>query len=156
MWQCYIVHFPSTWPHTIIHALLPPSLTSSRSLPNPLSHDDTASLAVGGTTVTFYRCKPFVCSLARYSYNPRPVPLSYRTPTCVIDRAHTLTHTHTRLENGKHRCARMGWTHGVHGTTPSLRAPCFFFFFFAPFGFDFGELFFFFWRYFLVNWWLMR
>lgn len=129
MWQCYIVHFPSTWPHTIIHALLPPSLTSSRSLPNPLSHDDTASLAVGGTTVTFYRCKPFVCSLARYSYNPRPVPLSYRTPTCVIDRAHTLTHTHTRLENGKHRCARMGWTHRVHGTTPSLRAPCFFFFF---------------------------
>lgn len=143
MWQCYIVHFPSTWPHTIIHALLPPSLTSSRSLPNPLSHDDTASLAVGGTTVTFYRCKPFVCSLARYSYNPRPVPLSYRTPTCVIDRAHILTHTHTRLENGKHRCARMGWTHGVHGTTPSLRAPCFFFFFCS------------FWIWFWVNWWLM-
>lgn len=102
---------PLPWPHTIIHALLPPSLTSSRSLPNPLSHDDTASLAVGGTTVTFYRCKPFVCSLARYSYNPRPLPLSYRTPTCVIDRAHTLTRAHARLENGKHRCMRMGWTH---------------------------------------------
>lgn len=103
--------FPLYHGHTPSSTLssLPPSLTSSRSLPNPLSRHDTASLAVGGTTVTFYRCKPFVCSLARYSYNPRPLPLSYRTPTCVIDRAHTLTHARTRarLENGKRGCARV-------------------------------------------------
>lgn len=120
--------FPLYHGHTPSSTLssLPPSLTSSRSLPNPLSRHDTASLAVGGTTVTFYRCKPFVCSLARYSYNPRPLPLSYRTPTCVIDRAHT------RAPRKWETWMRKG------GITPSLRARMFLFFFFAR---SFGDIF---------------
>lgn len=75
-----------------------PSLLHHRDPSSTRSLTTTASLAVGGTTVTFYRCKPFVRSSVRLlacspgiRINPRPVPLSYRTPTCVIDR--------TELEN---------------------------------------------------------
>lgn len=85
MWQCYIVDFP----HRAPTALLSLSLTSSGSLSSSLSR---RPLAVGGTTVTFYRCKPFVCLPARYSYNPR-VRYLYS-----IARPHTRSHrTRTRV-----------------------------------------------------------
>lgn len=87
MWQCYIVDFPH-WPEP--RALLSLSLTSSDggSHSNPVSR---RPLAVGGTTVTFYRCRPFLCSRAR---GIRITRVRY---TSILSNAHTRVdhRTHT-------------------------------------------------------------